>query len=50
MTPENVEPIVIKFLKDQFAKLGSKNKLEVENLHGGKPWVLVLFILKGIFS
>lgn len=39
MTPENVDGIVIKYLKDEFAKLGSKNKLTVENLHGGKPWV-----------
>ncbi|KAG8904868.1 hypothetical protein FRB99_001035 [Tulasnella sp. 403] len=39
MTPENVDGVVIQFLKDEFAKLGSKNKLEVENLHGGKPWV-----------
>lgn len=39
MTPENVDGIVIKYLQDQFAKFGSKNKLNVENLHGGKPWV-----------
>lgn len=26
-------------LQDEFAKLGSKNTLKVEMLHGGKPWV-----------
>ncbi|KAG9044366.1 hypothetical protein FS837_008254 [Tulasnella sp. UAMH 9824] len=39
MTPDNVDPLVITYLKAEFAKLNSKNKLEVENLHGGKPWV-----------
>ena len=39
MTPEKVDKIVIKYLEDDFVKLGSKNKLKVENLHGGKPWV-----------
>jgi Cys-Gly metallodipeptidase DUG1 len=39
MTPDNVDPLVIKFLESEFAKLKSKNKLTVENLHGGKPWV-----------
>ncbi|KAG8928582.1 hypothetical protein FRC01_005707 [Tulasnella sp. 417] len=39
MTPDNVDPLVINYLKAEFAKLNSKNKLEVENLHGGKPWV-----------
>ncbi|KAG8948396.1 hypothetical protein FRC04_009766 [Tulasnella sp. 424] len=39
MTPDNVDPLVITFLQAEFAKLNSKNKLEVENLHGGKPWV-----------
>jgi len=38
-TPENVDPLVIKYLQDEFAKLGSKNTISVENLHGGKPWV-----------
>lgn len=39
MTPDNVDPLVITYLQAEFAKLNSKNKLEVENLHGGKPWV-----------
>jgi acetylornithine deacetylase/succinyl-diaminopimelate desuccinylase-like protein len=38
-TPEKVDPLVIKYLHDEFAKLGSKNTMSVENLHGGKPWV-----------
>ncbi|PPQ74164.1 hypothetical protein CVT26_006768 [Gymnopilus dilepis] len=38
-TPEAVDPLVIDHLHKAFAKLGSKNKLTVENLHGGKPWV-----------
>ncbi|KAB5591097.1 Cytosolic nonspecific dipeptidase [Ceratobasidium theobromae] len=39
MTPENVDGLVIKYLEAEFAKLGSKNKMTVENLHGGKPYV-----------
>lgn len=31
--------MVEKYLKDEFAKLGSKNSLQVESLHGGKPWL-----------
>lgn len=42
MTPDNVDPLVITFLQAEFAKLNSKNKLEIENLHGGKPWVYVV--------
>ena len=38
-TPENVTPLVTKYLEEEFKKLGSKNKLHVEYLHGGKPWV-----------
>lgn len=26
-------------MEQEFAKLNSKNKLKIENLHGGKPWV-----------
>ncbi|KAF8895856.1 hypothetical protein CPB84DRAFT_1848192 [Gymnopilus junonius] len=32
-------PLVIAHLEKAFAAIGSKNKLTVENLHGGKPWV-----------
>lgn len=38
-TPEKVDPLVITYLESEFAKLNSKNKLQIENLHGGKPWV-----------
>jgi Cys-Gly metallodipeptidase DUG1 len=38
-TPENVDPIVFKYLQGEFEKLGSKNTFSVENFHGGKPWV-----------
>ncbi|KAH7925338.1 CNDP dipeptidase [Leucogyrophana mollusca] len=38
-TPENVNPLVISYLEAEFAKLNSKNKLQVEYIHGGKPWV-----------
>jgi Cys-Gly metallodipeptidase DUG1 len=30
---------VIAYVKSEFAKLNSKNKLTIESLHGGKPWV-----------
>ena len=38
-TPELVDPLVVKYLEAEFAKLGTKNKLVVECLHGGRPWV-----------
>lgn len=38
-TPEAVDPLVFAHLEKAFAALGSKNKLSVENLHGGKPWI-----------
>jgi len=38
--PENVGPLVVKYLHDEFAKFGSKDAMiRVENTHGGKPWV-----------
>ncbi|KZT59260.1 CNDP dipeptidase [Calocera cornea HHB12733] len=39
MTPENVDPLVIKYLSDEFAKLKTKSTLKIENIHGGKAWV-----------
>ncbi|KAG8733956.1 Cys-Gly metallodipeptidase [Ceratobasidium sp. 423] len=39
MTPENVDSLVIQYLESEFAKLNSKSKLTVENLHGGKPYL-----------
>jgi len=38
-TPEAVDPLVITHIEKEYAKLGSKNKLTVESLHGGRPWV-----------
>ncbi|KAF7328057.1 CNDP dipeptidase [Mycena kentingensis (nom. inval.)] len=38
-TPDSVEPLVRKYIDAEFKKLGSKNKLELELLHSGKPWV-----------
>ncbi|KAJ7035849.1 hypothetical protein C8F04DRAFT_1096925 [Mycena alexandri] len=38
-TPDAVEPLVKSYLESEFAKLGSKNKMDVELLHSGKPWV-----------
>ena len=35
----NIDPLVIAHLEEAFAKRESKNRLTVENLHGGKPWV-----------
>ncbi|KAF7334577.1 CNDP dipeptidase [Mycena venus] len=37
--PDAVEPLVKQYLESEFAKLGSKNKMEIELLHSGKPWV-----------
>ncbi|GAA5850361.1 hypothetical protein JCM8547_001846 [Rhodosporidiobolus lusitaniae] len=39
LDPDEVNVTVEKYLKDEFAKLASKNTLTVEALHGGKPWV-----------
>ncbi|KAE9405494.1 CNDP dipeptidase [Gymnopus androsaceus JB14] len=38
-TPENINPLVKAHIESEFAKLGSKNTMELEDLHGGKPWV-----------
>jgi len=38
-TPDNINPLVVSYLEAEFAKLNSKNKLDIEVLHGGKPWV-----------
>ncbi|KAF8839285.1 CNDP dipeptidase [Paxillus ammoniavirescens] len=38
-TPELVIPLVTQYIQSEFAKLNSKNKMTVEYLHGGKPWV-----------
>ena len=38
-TPDKVDPLVIKYVQGEFSKLGSKNTIDVESVHGGKPWV-----------
>jgi hypothetical protein len=38
-TPDKVTPLVIGYIEAEFAKLNSKNKLTVELVHGGEPWV-----------
>lgn len=39
LTPAQVNALVQTYLEAEFAKLGSKNKLHIEALHGGMPWV-----------
>lgn len=39
MLPVDVDRLVIDYVQKCFAQLNSKNKVEVENLHGGKPWM-----------
>jgi len=39
MVPADVDRLVIDYVQKCFAQLGSKNKVEVESLHGGKPWM-----------
>jgi len=39
LTPGEVAPLVTKYLEEEFSKLGSKNTLKIEALHGGKPWM-----------
>ncbi|KAJ2957976.1 hypothetical protein NUW54_g14563 [Trametes sanguinea] len=38
-TPEKIEPLVVQYVQQEFAKLKSKNKLKIENLHDGRPWM-----------
>ncbi|KXN72265.1 CNDP dipeptidase [Conidiobolus coronatus NRRL 28638] len=39
MEPEKVTELVVKYVKDEFAKLGSKNEIDVFCQHAGKSWV-----------
>lgn len=39
MTPEKVKDLVVKYVNDEFAKLGSKNTMTISTEHGGKPWL-----------
>ena len=38
-TPEKIEPLVVQYVQQEFAKLKSKNTLKIENLHDGRPWL-----------
>ena len=38
-TPENITPLVEQYLNEEFEKLGTKSKMQVEFLAGGDPWV-----------
>ncbi|KAF5348077.1 hypothetical protein D9758_010046 [Tetrapyrgos nigripes] len=38
-SPESVLPLVKAHIESEFKKLGTKNKLHLEELHGGTPWV-----------
>jgi Cys-Gly metallodipeptidase DUG1 len=42
MTTAKVSELVINYLNDEFNKLGSKNKMTCEMVHGGEPWVVSL--------
>ncbi|KZW00369.1 CNDP dipeptidase [Exidia glandulosa HHB12029] len=38
-TPDKIEQLVKAYVTSEFQKLNSKNKMELEHLHGGEPWV-----------
>ncbi|OJT11867.1 Cys-Gly metallodipeptidase dug1 [Trametes pubescens] len=38
-TPASIETLVVKHVKEEFAKLKSKNTLTIELMGGGMPWV-----------
>jgi len=38
-SPESVLPLVKAHIESEFKKLGTKNRLNLEELHGGTPWV-----------
>lgn len=39
MESDDVNKLVFKYLQDEFAKLNSKNKLDVSLQHDGKWWI-----------
>lgn len=39
MKPEKVTELVCKYVNDEFAKLGSKNSLEIKCSHAGNHWL-----------
>ncbi|KAL7284561.1 hypothetical protein ACG7TL_001853 [Trametes sanguinea] len=38
-TPESIKALVVPYIEQEFAKLDSKNRLAVEMLGGGMPWM-----------
>lgn len=40
MTVDKVTELVCKYVEDEFAKIKTKNKMTVEMVHGGEPWVV----------
>lgn len=37
--PEEIKNLVTKYINEEFSKLGSKNQIKVESLHGAKSWL-----------
>lgn len=37
---KNVTELVVKYVNDEFKKIGSKNKCECVLTHGGEPWIV----------
>lgn len=40
LTVASVTDLVVKYVQEEFKKLGSKNKMEVYLTHGGEPWIV----------
>lgn len=40
LTIKSVTDYVVKYVQDEFKKLGSKNTLDVYLTHGGEPWIV----------
>lgn len=40
LTVASVTDLVVKYVEEEFKKLGSKNKMEVYLTHGGEPWIV----------
>jgi len=38
-TPDTVNPLITAYIKEEFKKLNTKNKLELEYFGDGKPWL-----------
>lgn len=40
LTVASVTDLVVKYVEEEFKKLGSKNRMEVYLTHGGEPWIV----------